>query len=101
MLTPERATLRAYLLCWWPKRGDAEELARQYAAARAEYPLVFADLARFCNAGDSSLQSAPDGRIDKARTLANEGRREVWLHVRQVLRMDEEDTENLLEESEA
>lgn len=93
--------MRLFLASWWPRRAKAEELARQYEAARADYPLVFADLARFCNAGDSVLEKSPDGRIDTDATTASAAMRDVWLHVQEMAKIDEGDLSNLLEETEA
>ncbi len=94
MLTPERAQARAWLSNWWPRRTRAESMLADYSAIREAHPQFLADLARFCNAGDTSLSG------DAERTIANEGRREVWLHIRAMLKLTEDDTDNLLERTE-
>lgn len=93
-LTPERSAARNFLANWWPSRARAETLLVEYGALEEVSPNVLADLARFCNAGDSSLSPDP------LRLAANEGRREVWLHIRAMARLDESDTDNLLERTE-
>jgi hypothetical protein len=100
MLTPERGAALTWLRNWWPLRSRAESMLREVAAVfarghvRRDDRLFLADLARFCNAGDSSIAESD------ARTYANEGRREVWLHLRGLLGLTEDDTEQLLRETE-
>lgn len=94
-LSPEREAARNWLSNWWPWRAKAEAVAGEYRQAVEKFPLMAADIARFCNAGDTSLSPDP------IRLAANEGRREFWLHFRAMARLDETDTENLLERTES
>lgn len=100
MLSPERASARIWLANWWPRRARAESLLREIAEVFARKKLtradtlVLADLARFCNAGDTSLDESV------VRMGANEGRREVWLHLRALFGLSEDDTDQLLAETE-
>lgn len=100
MLTPERAAARAWIANWWPRASRAEAMLRDWAEVferkvlKRSDTLPLADLARYCNAGDTSLDKDP------YRLAANEGRREVWLHIRTLMRMDEDDTDQLLQETE-
>lgn len=94
-LTEARAIAIAWLQNYWQPRGRARELGRQYGAMREECPLVLADLKRFCCDDDSTfVQGEPD------TTLINQGKREVWLHIKEMLGLDHEDLEHLKEETE-
>lgn len=100
MLSAERATARVWLLQYWPKASKAQALLREIGEVferkvlgRSD-TLVLADLARFCNAGDTSLDENP------LRMAANEGRREVWLHLKAMYGLGEDDVNSLLERTE-
>lgn len=100
MRTPERLAVLVFLRNWWPSRRKAEAVVRDWLEVierkiiKRDDKLPLADLARFCNAGDSTFDSDP------LRMAANAGRREVWLHVTAMLSLDENDTDQLLQETE-
>lgn len=100
MISPERGRALLFLQSWFAARSRGESLLQEVAEVmtrgylRRSDTLFLAALARFCNAGDSSL-----GDSD-ARTNANEGRREVWLFVKAMLGLSEEETDQFLQESE-
>lgn len=63
---------------------------------------VLRDLARFCRANKSSVAtSRVTGSVDPLATMLAEGRREVFLHISKVLRLTDEQINNLLEQNDA
>lgn len=100
MRTPERLAALVFLRNWWPSRSKAEAVVRDWLEVierkflTRDDRLPLADLARFCNAGDSIFDSDP------VRLAANAGRLEVWLHIKAQLSLDETDTDQLLQETE-
>lgn len=59
---------------------------------------VLADLAKFCKADRSCVAtSRVSGVVDTHATMLAEGRREVYLHIAKVLRMTDEQINELME----
>ena len=93
-LTEARAIARTWLANFWERRARARELARQYEAFYEACPLVVADLSRFCLAHDTThVQGDPE------QSQINVGRRDVWLHIKEMLGLDDEDVQHLKEET--
>ena len=52
--------------------------------------VVLTDLARFCKANSSTLMISPIGRtVDPLATVYAEGKREVFLRIQNILKLDE------------
>ena len=94
-ITEPRAIARAWLASFWPLRSRARELGRQYQALSEECPKVLADLARFCLAFDSTHV-----QDDAELSQINVGKREVWLHIQEMMGLDPSDLQHLKEETE-
>lgn len=95
MITEARAIARSWLQNFWQRRARARELARQYQALREECPYVLADLSRFCLAHDTThVQGDPE------QSQINVGRRDVWLHIQEMMTLNNEDLQRLKEETE-
>lgn len=90
-VSPAAAAARAWLTSWWPKR--ARTVAQEYAAARDEYPLMFADMARAGCAFDSTIGP------DRDTTLVNTGKRELWLHIAAMTEFDADSLRRLEQET--
>lgn len=59
---------------------------------------VLADLAKFCKVGKSSVAvSRITGSIDTHATMVAEGRREAFNHIAKVLRLSDEQINNIME----
>lgn len=59
---------------------------------------VLSDLARFCKVNRSSVAvSRVTGSIDTHATMVAEGRREVFNHIAKVLRLTDEQINNMME----
>ncbi|NHC63184.1 hypothetical protein [Paenalcaligenes suwonensis] len=59
---------------------------------------VLADLAKFCKVGRSSVATSRiTGAVDTHATMLAEGRREVFLHIAKVLRMTDEQINEIME----
>jgi len=94
-LTEARAIARVWLQNFWQRRARARELARQYEALKEACPLVVADLSRYCLAHDTThVQGDPE------QSQINVGRRDVWLHIQEMLDLNHEDLQQLKEETE-
>jgi hypothetical protein len=93
--TEARAIARVWLQNFWQNRARARELARQYETFYEACPLVVADLSRYCLAHDTThVQGDPE------QSQINVGRRDVWLHIKEMLGLDDEDVQHLKEETE-
>jgi len=88
--TPAVEAALLWVKSWWPRRGRS--LVQDYHAAMAEYPLVFADIARAACAFDSTI--GPDRDL----TLVNTGKREVWLHIAAMGKLDADRLRSLEQE---
>lgn len=85
------AAARVWLSQYWPKK--ARTVLQEYAAARTEYPLMFADMARAGCAFDSTIGPTPD------MTLINTGKRELWLHIATMTNLDADDLRAIEQET--
>jgi hypothetical protein len=94
-ITPARLMARAWLASWWPFRSQARALAVEYAAAKDQFPLMVADLARFCCASDTTYDSENPHQSD-----VNQGKREAWLHFQEMAHLEPEDLRHLQERTE-
>jgi hypothetical protein len=52
--------------------------------------LAIENLREFCRADMSCIQPGADGRVDTYATAVNEGRREVYLKIQQMLNLTDE-----------
>lgn len=60
--------------------------------------IVLADLAKFCRVGSSSVAtSRVTGTVDTHATMLVEGRREAFFHIAKVLRMTDEQINQIME----
>lgn len=82
---------RLWLAQNWPKKKRT--VLQEYAAARAEYPLMFADMARYGCAFDSTIGPTPE------ITLINTGKRELWLHIATMTDLDADDLRAIEQET--
>jgi hypothetical protein len=68
-------------------------VAREYAAAREQFPLMFADMARAGCAFDSTVGETA------AATALNTGKRELWLHIARMTNLNADDLRSFEEET--
>lgn len=94
-ITPAKLVARAWLASWWPFRSQARALAVEYAAAKDQFPLMVADLARFCCAFETTFDAD-----SKDVSLVNVGKREAWLHFQEMAHLEPEDLRHLQERTE-
>jgi len=71
----------------WGRRSP--DVARAYAAAFDQHPLLETDLAIFCNAG------APITGANEFERGVEEGKRRVWLHIARMRGLKPEDFVNI------
>lgn len=76
-------TLIKTIATLWGRRSP--DVARSYAAAFAQHPLLETDLAIFCNAG------APITGATEFDRGVEEGKRRVWLHIARMRGLKPED----------
>lgn len=86
-----KLVVRAWLSSFWPTRGEAREVARQYRAMLESCPAAVADLLRAGCYFDSTVGDTPDA------TLINTGKRELALHLINMSRISPEDLRHLQE----
>ncbi len=89
------AITRTWLANFWRTRSRARELGRQYRVLWEECPLVLADLALF---GCANSSTHVQGDLELSQQ--NVGRREMWLHIKQMAALTDEDVRHLEEETE-
>lgn len=94
LISEARVITRHWLQNFWQRRARARELARQYEAMKEACPLVLADISRFCLAHDSTFVQG-----DRDQSLMNVGKREAWLHIEEMLGLNNEDLAHLKEET--
>jgi len=84
------------ILLWFRYRWtrDGRETLRQYRSLKTLAPLVLADLAARCHAFEDVYD--PDG--GDAATYMAIGRRQVWLHLRSLANLDDDDETKILED---
>jgi hypothetical protein len=75
----------------------ARRLWRRRTAYRAVFaednhglPLVLADLERFCHARATTAVAGRDGALDPLAAAQLEGRRQVWLRIRAMCELSDE-----------
>ncbi len=90
-VSPAAEAATAWVKSWWPRRAKA--VAQEYAEAFEQYPLMFADIARAGCAFDSTIGA------DKDTTLINTGKRELWLHIAAMTKLDPDDLGQLEQET--
>lgn len=62
--------------------------------------LVLYDLMTFCKMNQTSIPKSENGMIDPLAMAANEGRREVFLHIMERLNIDLEQLQKIIEAQE-
>lgn len=95
MITEAQAVIRAWLSSYWPRKSRARELGRQYALLREECPHALADLMRFCLMYDTTFVAG-----DPELSQLNVGKREVALHIKNMVGLTDDDLAHLQEETE-
>lgn len=85
------AAARIWLAQYWPKK--ARTVLQEYAAAYEEYPLMFADMAHAGFAFASTRGATPE------ETLNNTGRRDLWLHIQTMTKLNADDLRSLEQET--
>ena len=91
-----------------------EKVARGFqmiSGLRATYRRVFSgrdgeavlsDLAKFCKVDRSSVATSPKtGVVDTHATMVMEGRKQVYFHIAKILRMSDEQINDILERENA
>lgn len=72
--------MRAYQQMFLGPEGTPNEAAN----------IVLSDLRKFCRATTTTITVSPRSvTIDPLATISAEGRREVWLHIMELLHLDE------------
>jgi hypothetical protein len=93
-------TVAGRLKLIFARRGAWRSMCRgEDGALNAAALTALADLSRFCYADRSTIKVSPvSQRVDPMAMAVAEGRREVWLRIVEMLKLDDRDLQALLKQ---
>ena len=89
--------LTSMFMLWWNRRHAYRSLFERNERKPKQIENVMEDLREFCSAEKTCATYNANGQYDTHASAVREGRREVYLRIFEILKIDDETLQNMKE----